>query len=107
MKTKPLALPAFRTVFVTLRVFLLLAGVFLTLGFAIPSTAFALRPIVVRSTLIPGPDQGVHGPFGASVVLADLDNGYAAGMVRYYHGGYIWVDVYAPFLWLERDNSVT
>lgn len=91
--------------FVTLRA--LLAGVFLIFGFVAVSASAAPRPIVVRTTLIPGPDQGIRGPFGPFVVLADLDNGYAAGMVRYYHGGNIWVDVYAPFLWLERDNSAT
>jgi hypothetical protein len=107
MKTNSPARPAVPHLPTVLRSFLLLAGVFLMLGFAAIPTAFAARPIVVRSTLIPGPDQGIRGPFGAFVVLSDLDNGYAAGMVRYYHGGYIWVDVYAPFLWLERDNSAT
>jgi hypothetical protein len=49
----------------------------------------------------------MDGPTGPTEVLADLDNGFAAGIVRYVYGGYIWVDVYAPFLWLERDNSAT
>jgi hypothetical protein len=107
MKRNSLAQSAFPHLPMTLRVILSLAGVFLIFGFAAVPASSAARPIVLRSTLIPGPDQGVHGPFGPFVVLADLDNGYAAGMVRYFHGGYIWVDVYAPFLWLERDNSAT
>ena len=93
MKRNSLAQSAFPNLPKTLRVFLSLAGVFLIFGFAAVPPSSAARPIVLRSTLIPGPDQGIHGPFGPFVVLADLDNGYAAGMVRYYHGGYIWVDV--------------
>ncbi|HKP03656.1 MAG TPA: hypothetical protein VJU77_09890 [Chthoniobacterales bacterium] len=107
MKRNSRAQSAFSSLIATLRVVLSFAAVFLIFGFAGATAAPGPRPIVVRSTLIPGPDQGVRGPFGPFVVLADLDYGYAAGMVRYYHGGYIWVDVYAPFLWLERDNSAT
>ena len=107
MKTKSVACSALHNLPVLLRLSVLLAGVFLMLGFGAFSTASAARPIVIRTTLIPGPDQGMDGPTGPTVVLADLDNGFAAGIVRYVYGGYIWVDVYAPFLWLERDNSAT
>lgn len=107
MKTKSPARSAFHNLPVALRLFLLLAGVFLMLGFVAVSSVSAARPKVVSSILIPGPDQGTRGPGNPFLLISDLDNGYAAGAVRYYYGGFFWVDVHAPFLWLERDNSAT
>jgi hypothetical protein len=107
MKTKFSAYCTFHNLPALLRLLVLFAGAFLMVGFGAFSTASAANPIVIRSTLIPGPDQGMDGPTAPAVVLADLDNGFAAGIVRYVYGGYIWVDVYAPFVWLERDNSAT
>ena len=71
------------------------------------TSATPYPPIVVHTTLITGPDQGVSGPTAPSVRLADLDNGFAAGIVRHVYDGTIWINVRVPFLWSEKDDTAT
>ena len=68
---------------------------------ALPSGS--LGPIVVRTTLIRGPDRAYQP--GASI--ADLDHGFAAGSTRYLHDdGLIYNDTRACFLW-SQDGTTT
>ena len=41
------------------------------------------------------------------VGLVDLDHGFAAGSTTYDHGGFLWCETYAPYLWSEQDGAST
>jgi uncharacterized membrane protein len=41
------------------------------------------------------------------VGLVDLDHGLAAGATTYDHGGFLWCETFAPYLWSEQDRTST
>jgi len=41
------------------------------------------------------------------VGLVDLDHGFAAGSTTYDHGGFLWCETYAPYLWSEQNRKST
>jgi hypothetical protein len=41
------------------------------------------------------------------VGLVDLDHGLAAGATTYDHGGFLWCETYAPYLWSEQNRTST
>jgi len=94
----------------------LIAGVFLALlGFGVFSKASAapqLRrqdPQVVNVTQIRGA-QGTGscgGGYDLGVGLVDLDHGLGAGATTYDHGGFLWCETYAPYLWSEQNGTST
>jgi uncharacterized membrane protein len=45
------------------------------------------------------------GGYDLGVGLVDLDHGFAAGATTYDHGGFLWCETYAPFLWSEQDRT--
>jgi uncharacterized membrane protein len=47
------------------------------------------------------------GGYDHGVGLVDLDHGLAAGATTYDHGGFIWCETYAPYLWSERTGTST
>jgi len=93
-----------------------LGGVFLApLGFgAFSETLVAaplsgLDPVIVKATQIRGA-QGTGscgGGYDLGVGLVDLDHGLAAGSTTYDHGGFLWCETYAPYLWSEQDGTST
>jgi uncharacterized membrane protein len=94
----------------------LIAGVLLVLvGFGAFSKAFAAppfrRPIpqVVNVTQIRGAlgTGSCAGGYDLGVGLVDLDHGFAAGATTYDHGGFIWCETYAPYIWSEQDGTST
>jgi hypothetical protein len=82
----------------------LLFAVVLTLG-----TARAQDPVIVSATQIRGA-QGTGscgGGYDLGVGLVDLDHGLAAGATTYDHGGFLWCETFAPYLWSEQDGTST
>jgi hypothetical protein len=47
------------------------------------------------------------GGYGLGVGLVDLDHGLAAGSTTYDHGGFLWCETYAPYLWSEQEGAST
>jgi hypothetical protein len=94
----------------------LLAGAFLALlgvsAFSEVSGAPPLRrpiPQIVKVTQIRGA-QGTGrcgGGYDLGVGLVDLDHGLAAGATTYDHGGFLWCETYAPYLWSEQGGTST
>jgi hypothetical protein len=94
----------------------LIAGVFLALlGFGAFSKASAAPPLrrqdpqVVNVTQIRGA-QGTGscgGGYDLGVGLVDLDHGLGAGATTYDHGGFLWCETYAPYLWSEQNGTST
>jgi hypothetical protein len=83
---------------------LTLVFVLLTIG-----AVRAQPPVIVTVTQIRGP-QGTGscgGGYDVGVGLADLDHGLAAGAATYDHGGFLWCETYAPYLWSEQDARST
>jgi hypothetical protein len=68
-----------------------------------------LDPIIVRATQITGAEGtgSCGGGYGLGVGLADLDHGLAAGSTTYDHGGFLWCETFAPYLWSEQDGAST
>jgi hypothetical protein len=93
-----------------------LGGAFLVLiGFGAFSKRSAaaplsrLDPVIVMAMQI----RGAHGTgscgggYDPGVGLVDLDRGLAAGSTTYDHGGFLWCETYAPYLWSEDDRTST
>jgi uncharacterized membrane protein len=82
----------------------LLFAVLLTFG-----TVRAQDPVIVRATQI----RGAHGTgscgggYDLGVGLVDLDHGLAAGATTYDHGGFLWCETFAPYLWSEQHGTST
>lgn len=76
--------------------------------FAVPPF---MRPIpaIMKATQIRGADGtgSCGGGYDLGVGLVDLDHGLAAGATTYDHGGFIWCETYAPFLWSEQEGTST
>jgi hypothetical protein len=92
-----------------------LRGVFLApLGFSAFSKMSAAPlsgpdPVIVKVTQIRGA-QGTGscgGGYDLGVGLVDLDHGLAAGATTYDHGGFLWCETYAPYLWSEQAGTST
>jgi hypothetical protein len=47
------------------------------------------------------------GGYDPGVGLVDLDHGLAAGATTYDHGGFIWCETFAPYLWSEQHGRST
>jgi uncharacterized membrane protein len=92
------------------------AGIFLALhGLGVFSKASAApprsrpTPVIMTATQIRGADGtgSCGGGYGLGVGLVDLDHGLAAGSTPYDHGGFLWCETYAPYLWSEQDGTST
>jgi uncharacterized membrane protein len=84
----------------------------LILLFAVSLTLGAVRaqnPVIVRATQIRGAEGtgSCGGGYDLGVGLVDLDRGLAAGATTYDHGGFLWCETYAPYLWSEQDGTST
>ena len=76
------------------------------------STSAALSgpdPVIVRARQIRGAEGtgSCGGGYDLGVGLVDLDHGLAAGSTTYDHGGFLWCETYAPYLWSEQDGAST
>ncbi len=82
----------------------LLFAVLLTLG-----TVRAQDPVIVRATQIRGAvgTGSCGGGYDLGVGLVDLDHGLAAGATTYDHGGILWCETFAPYLWSEQQGTST
>ena len=68
-----------------------------------PASAAGQPPRVLDTTLVSGPPVAFH----PVVSVADLGHGLAAGATAYVHSdGFIFTDVFAPFLWNEHGSPV-
>ena len=67
------------------------------------------NPAIVRTTQIRGAEGtgSCGGGYDLGVGLVDLDHGLAAGATTYDHGGLLWCDTYAPYLWSEQEGGST
>jgi hypothetical protein len=84
----------------------------LTLLFAVLLTLSTVRaqgPVVARATQIRGAvGTGSCGRgYDLGVGRVDLDHRLAAGATTYDHGGFIWCETYAPYLWSEQNGTST
>ena len=68
-----------------------------------------LNPVVARTTRIRGAEGtgSCGGGYGLGVGLLDLDHGLGAGATIYDHGGFLWCETYAPYLWSEQNGGST
>jgi hypothetical protein len=66
-------------------------------------------PVIVTATQIRGAEGtgSCGGGYGLGVGLVNLDQGLAAGATTYDHGGFLWCETYAPYLWSEQDGTST
>ena len=73
------------------------------------STVRAQDPVIVRTTQIRGATGtgSCGGGYDPGVGLVDLDHGLGAGATTYDHGGFLWCDTYAPYLWSEQNGTST
>jgi hypothetical protein len=86
----------------------LLFAVLLTLG-APQAQADIPDPVIVRAIQVRGAEgtASCGGGYDLGVGLVDLDHGLAAGSTTYDHGGFLWCETYAPYLWSEQDGTST
>jgi len=86
----------------------LLFAVLLTLG-AAQAQADIPDPVIVRAIQVRGAEGtgSCGGGYDLGVGLVDLDRGLAAGATTYDHGGFLWCETYAPYLWSEQDGTST
>ena len=86
---------------------------FTMVGFGDFSEAFVAppprrpEPVVMRATQIRGAEGtgSCGGGYGLGIGLVDLDHGFGAGATTYDHGGFLWCETYAPYLWSEQMQS--
>jgi hypothetical protein len=73
------------------------------------STLRLPNPVVARATQIRGAEGtgSCGGGYGLGVGLLDLDHGFGAGATIYDHGGFLWCETYAPYLWSEELGTST
>ena len=59
------------------------------------------EPRVMGATQIRGAEGTGRcgGGYDLGVGLVDLDHGLGAGATTYDHGGFLWCETYAPYLW--------
>lgn len=116
MNQRSAAQPTFLSLSALIGLVELIAGVFLALlGFGAFSKAAAAPPfrrpipLIVEATQIRGAEGtgSCGGGYDLGVGLVDLDHGLAAGATTYDHGGFLWCETYAPFLWSEQDGTST
>lgn len=82
-------------------------------GFGVLSNAFAAPsptrpiPLVTQTIQIRGAKGtgSCVGGYDPGVGLIDLDHGFAAGATTYDHGGFIWCETYAPYLWSQQNGT--
>jgi hypothetical protein len=94
---------------------LIAGGSLVMLGFGAFSNASAVPPLsrpipaIVKTTQIRGAEGtgSCGGGYGLGVGLVDLDHGLAAGSTTYDHGGFLWCETYAPYLWSEQEGAST
>jgi hypothetical protein len=94
---------------------LIAGGSLVMLGFGAFSNASAAPPLsrpiptIVNATQIRGAEGtgSCGGGYGLGVGLVDLDHGLAAGSTTYDHGGFLWCETYAPYLWSEQEGAST
>jgi uncharacterized membrane protein len=94
---------------------LIAGGSLVMLGFGAFSNASAVPPLsrpipaIVKATQIRGAEGtgSCGGGYGLGVGLVDLDHGLAAGSTTYDHGGFLWCETYAPYLWSEQEGAST
>jgi uncharacterized membrane protein len=86
----------------------LLFAVLLTLG-APQAQADIPDPVIVWAIQVRGAEgtASCGGGYDLGVGLVDLDHGLAAGSTTYDHGGFLWCETYAPYLWSEQDGTST
>ena len=67
------------------------------------------NPTIVNVTQIRGAEgTGSCGEgYDLGVGLVDLDHGLGAGATTYDHGGFLWCETYAPYLWSEQHGTST
>ena len=67
------------------------------------------NPTIVNVTQIRGAEgTGSCGEgYDLGVGLVDLDHGLGAGATTYDHGGFLWCETYAPYLWSEELGTST
>lgn len=67
------------------------------------------EPLVVSATQVRGADgtSSCGGGYDLGIGLVDLDHGLGAGATTYDHGGFLWCETYAPYLWSERNGGST
>lgn len=113
---KPESIPnvrqsAFSNLKVAVRLVVFLGGIVLPpLGFgALSKVSAAPNPVIVKATQIRGAEGtgSCGGGYALGVGLVDLDHGVAAGATTYDHGGFIWCETYAPYLWSEQEGTST
>jgi uncharacterized membrane protein len=116
MNKRNLRQSAFFNLSVSIGLVVFLGGVFLApLGFSAFSETSAAAPLsgpdplIAKVTQIRGADGtgSCGGGYGLGVGLVDLDHGLAAGSTTYDHGGFLWCETYAPYLWSEQDGTST
>lgn len=66
-------------------------------------------PVVLKATQIRGAvgTGSCGGGYDLGVGLVDLDHGVAAGATTYDHGGFLWCETFAPYLWSEQAGTST
>jgi uncharacterized membrane protein len=108
--------PNFFNLHVSIPLVVFLGGILLaSLGFGAFSKTSAAAPltgrypVIVNVTQIRGAEGtgSCGGGYGLGVGLVDLDHGLAAGSTTYDHGGFLWCETYAPYLWSEQDGTST
>ena len=67
------------------------------------------NPVVAKATQIRGATGtgSCGGGYDLGVGLVDLDHGLGAGATTYDHGGFLWCETYAPYLWSEQNGGST
>jgi uncharacterized membrane protein len=67
------------------------------------------NPVIVKAMQIRGAEGtgNCDGGYDLGVGLVDLDHGLAAGATTYDHGGFLWCETYAPYLWSEQNRTST
>src|SRR5215471_11917713 len=89
--------------------------VLVLLGLSILSEAQAALPLshpqprVLRATQIRGAEGtgSCGGGYDLGVGLVDLDHGLSAGATTYDHGGFLWCETFAPYVWSEQNGGST
>jgi hypothetical protein len=108
--------PSFFNLRVSIPLVVFLGGIVLPpLGYGAFSNTSATAPlsgpdpVIVNVTQIRGAEGtgSCGGGYGLGVGLVDLDHGLAAGSTTYDHGGFLWCETYAPYLWSEQDGTST
>jgi uncharacterized membrane protein len=107
--------PTFRNRSVLVELVVVLSGLAALTDFGVLSNAFAVPsvsrpiPLVTQAIQIRGATGtgSCGGGYDPGVGLVDLDHGFAAGATTYDHGGFIWCETFAPYLWSQQNGTST